>query len=203
MTINTYATLKTAVANWLARSDLTSYIPDFVTFAQARVNREMRIRAMETALSSAIASGVVAVPADYLELKHAYLNTDPVTKLERKEPGWIYEKYPIRSSDRVPYFIAREGSNFIFGPYPDSAYTLKGIYFAKFAALSADADTDWILTNHPQLYLFAALAESAPFVANDERVALWEEKFQAEKARIEQADRNERYSGSPLSMTPS
>lgn len=203
MAINTYATLKTAVANWLSRSDLTDYIPDFVAFAEARVNREMRLRAMETALDSSIASGVIAVPADYLELKHAYINASPVQYLQRKEPEWMYQKYPTRSADGLPKYIAQEGGNFIFGPYPDAAYQVKGIYFAKFDAMSADADTNWLLTNQPQVYLFAALAESAPFIGDDERITLWEQKYQAEKQLVLDADRRERYSGSTLSMTAS
>lgn len=203
MAINTYATLKTAVASWLSRSDLTSYIPDFVAFAEARVNREMRLRAMETALDGSIASGVIAVPTDYLELKHAYINASPVQYLQRKEPEWMYQKYPARSADGLPKYIAQEGGNFIFGPYPDAAYQVKGIYFAKFDTMSADADTNWLLTNHPQVYLFAALAESAPFIGDDERITLWEQKYQAEKQLVLDADRRERYSGSTLSMTAS
>ncbi len=46
MAISTYSDLKTTVANYLARSDLTSQIPDFITFAENRLRRDLRIRQM-------------------------------------------------------------------------------------------------------------------------------------------------------------
>ena len=69
MSIANYSDLKTAVANWLNRSDLTSYVSDIVMLGEAKIYRELRIRAMETALSDTIASGVIAVPSDYIEMK--------------------------------------------------------------------------------------------------------------------------------------
>jgi hypothetical protein len=41
MSITTYAELKTAVANWLARADLTDRIPEFILMAEDRIAREL------------------------------------------------------------------------------------------------------------------------------------------------------------------
>jgi hypothetical protein len=201
MSISTYSELKSAVANWLNRSDLTAYIPDFIALGEARIYREMRIRAMEASLSSAISSGVVAVPSDYIELKHAYVDGSPTRQLLRADPEYIYAKFPTRSATAKPSYIARDGSNFIFGPYPDSAYTIKGTYYKRLTALSDSNTTNWFTTNAPGLLLFAALSEAEPFLKNDQRTLLWNTKYQQEKDGIMLEEETERYSGSGLAVT--
>ena len=47
MALGTFTELKDAIADWLDRSDLTARIPDFIALAEARINRELRIRPME------------------------------------------------------------------------------------------------------------------------------------------------------------
>lgn len=203
MAISTYSELKTAVANWLNRSDLTTYIPDFIALGEARIYRELRIRAMEASLSSAISSGVISVPNDYVELKHARVDGTPVHGLQRKTDEWIYQNYPTRSSDGKPKFMARDGSSFIFGPYPDSDYTIKGTYYKRLTALSDSNTTNWFTTNAPGILLFAALCEAEPFMKNDERILVWQGKYDQEKTGIEKEEKREKFSGSPLTVTVS
>lgn len=203
MSIATYAELKTAIANWLKKSTLTSYIPDFIMMGEKRIYRELRIRAMETSLSSAISSGVIAVPSSYVQLKFAYVDGSPVRHLTLKDPSYIYENYPTRSSDKKPQVMAREVDNFIFGPYPDSAYTIKGVYYKKLDALSDSNTTNWFTTNASDLLLFAALMEAEPFIKNDPRLALWLKKYEDIRDQIQIEDEDENYSGSPLTITNS
>ena len=201
MSIANYSELKTAVANWLNRDDLTTYIPDFVTLGEAMIYRQLRISAMETALNVTISSGVAAVPSGYVELKHAYLDGAPTRWLKRSDPKFIYEKYPTRSSDSRPAFIAREGSNFIFGPYPDSGYTIKGIYYAKLEALSDSNTTNWFTTNAPDLLLYASLMSAEPFLKNDQRLLVWGSLYSNIKDDIQREENNEQFSGGGLSMS--
>lgn len=201
MSISTYGELKTAVAGWLNRSDLTSIIPDLIRLGELRIYRDLRIRPMETALNSTISSGVIAVPSGYVELKYAYIDTTPVGKLQRKDSEWIYFNYPTRAADGQPKFIAREADNFIFGPYPDSTYTIKGIYYKRLDALSDSNTTNWFTTNASDLLLWASLCEAAPYLENDERVGLWEKKYDITKSRVQREDDQEDFSGSPLAMT--
>lgn len=203
MALANYGDLKTAVANFLNKTNLTTYIPDLIALGEARVYRELRIRTMETALNLPIASGVIAIPSAYVELKHAYVDGSPVQILTRKSAAWIHENYPTRSSDGKPKFIASDSGNFIFGPYPDSTYTVKGTYYQRLTALSDSNTTNWFTTNAPGILLFAALSETEAFVKNDPRIELWQAKYELEKDGIEREDRNEQFSGSPLTMSVS
>ena len=193
MAITTYAELQTSVANWLHRGDLTSIIPDLIMLAEERIFRTIRAREMETALSETITSGVIAVPSGYIALKSVYLDGTPTTKLNRSTVAQIYENYPTRSSDTKPKYIAREGSNFIFGPYPDAAYTVKGIYYARLTSIATSANA--LFTANPDLYLMATLCEAAPYIKDDNRVAIWEAKFAQIKAAIEEENDEEERSG--------
>lgn len=199
MSITNYSELQTAVGNWINRADLTSYVPDLIMLGERRIYRKLRIRAMETVLNSTIASGVIAVPTTYVQLKSARIDGTPVQKLERTSVDHVYSKYPVRSPQGRPTLIAREGSNFIFGPYPDSAYTVKGIYYARLTALSDSNTTNWFTDNAPDLLLWAALAEAEVFLKNDERTVVWEAKYQSAAKDVQDEDDKENSSGSPLS----
>lgn len=201
MAISTYSELQTAVINRLHRANLTSLVPDFIALGEARIYRDLRIRCMETALSSTIASGVIAVPSGYVELKHAYIDGSPSGKLTRKNADFVYQNYPTRSADGKPKFIAREADNFIFGPYPDSAYTVKGIYYKRLDALSDSNTTNWFTSNAPDILLFAVLCEAADHISNDAAMMKWEQKYIQIKDRIQRENDAEEFSGSPLSMS--
>ena len=193
MAITSYATLKTAIGDWLARSDLATVADDFIDLAEARINRDLRVSAMETALSESIASGVVAVPTGFLEFVSVYIDGTPTQPLEVKSPHWIERQYPQRASDSKPRYVARSGGNFIFGPYPDSAYTVAGTYYAKFTPLGdgtgGTATTNFLITDAPDLILFAALVESAPYVGDDARLSMWHARY---AEALETVDRNDK-----------
>lgn len=198
MAITTYSELKTAVTSWLdvPAATFTSQIDDLVTLAESRIFRETRTKDTEATISTALSSGVYALPSDYLEMKFAYINSSPISSLERRSPEWIYTEYPLRTSSGIPKFFARESTNLIFGPYPDSSYTLKGVYYKKLAALSTGVHA--LFTNNPDLYLFGTLAESELLIGRDERIKLWEAKYQKILSDVNGLDRRENSSGSIL-----
>lgn len=182
--------------DYLARSELSTWVPNFLQNSQKKLYRSLRIRPMETALSVQIASGVAALPADYLDLKYAYINSSPVRFLKRSTPEQIYTDYPTRSSSGCPQLIAREAENFIFGPYPDSTYTVTGIYYKQLDLLSDSNTTNWFTTNAPEVLLYGALLEAQPFIMNDGRIAVWQSMFNEAVDTINSQERREKYSGS-------
>ena len=200
MAITSYSTLQTEIANWLHRSDLTTYIQTFISLGEDRIYRDLRVGAMETALSDTISSGVIAVPADYLELKFAYVVDTNSYILQRLTPDALYQRYPERTSSSSPRYIAREGTNFIFGPYPNSNYTIKGVYYARLTKLSDSNTTNWFITDAPNLLLFSSLCEAAPFMQNDDRIGIWESKYNEIAQRVQTEDDREELSGGAISM---
>lgn len=195
----TYAELKTAITNWSKRGDITSYLDDVIQMGEKYLFRKIRTRDMETALSVTIASGVATIPTDYVAMKYAYVDGSPTQPLQMKSAQWIQLNYPERSSSGKPAFMSADAGNFIFGPYPDSGYTIKGIYFKRLTAVSSSANA--LFTNNPDVYLFAALAELEPFLKNDKRIGLWVSKRDQLIMDINKENDESLYSGGPLSMS--
>lgn len=199
MSFSTYSAFRTSVSTWVDVSDLTTaQLDDLITVAEARVYNEVRHRSMESALSLTIASGVAAVPSDYIDLKHAYISAAKVQWLDRKSPEWIYRNYPVRSGANTPGYIAREGSNFIFAPYPANN-TVLGIYYAKPAALSSALSS--LFTAYPSLFLFAANAEVEGFLGRTNRFQLWDAKYGQMRDLVNSELEEENNSGSNLAVT--
>lgn len=199
MSISTYAELKTAVKNWLNRgTEMDSFLDDLILLGEKRIYRTLRVRAMETSLNVTLASGVAAIPSDYVELKYSFIDGTPVRHLQMKEADWIIANYPNRSAESKPSYIAQDASNFIFGPYPDADYTLKGTYYKRLDPLSSS--TNSIFTAHPDLYLFAALAETSLFLQDDDaRVSVWEARYKDVFSQVQGENNKGRLSG-PLRM---
>ncbi len=173
-----YSSLVTSVQSYLARSDLASEVPGFIQNWEERFYRQPRNhgRWMEVALNSTISSSVIAVPADYLNLKVVYCNGSPASRMELVSLEQLYGRYPRGDWTGTPVWLARDGANFVFGPEPDSTYTIKGAYWGKptvMRSFASDAAAHWIIVNAPDLALYGALLEAEPFLKNDSRIGVW------------------------------
>lgn len=168
MAITTFSELKTSIASWLARSDLTSAIPDFITLFETQANRRLRTRQMLASSSLTPSSGAASLPSDFLDVKTVI--PSGATPLEYKEPAWLRSAYTTSAVD-TPLFYTIEGSTLVTRPATDQTITLS--YFQKVPALSDVNTTNWLLTAHPDLYLFGSLVEANAFIMDAEKAALW------------------------------
>ncbi len=201
--ITNYATLQTAVTDYMARADLTTFVPGFIQNWEERFYREPMNWAawMETALNVTMSGGVAALPSDYLELRTAYIDGSPSTSLQRVPLQQMSLHYPRNAPTGYPVWIARQGSNFIFGPQPDANYVLKGLYYAKQTVLRTDADgINWLITNAPDMCLYGAMLEAEPFMRNDERLPVWQSFYDQALQAYRNQSRRENFSGSPLQV---
>lgn len=179
MAINTYATLKTAVANWLGRSDLTARIPEFITLAEADINRNLR---REVVIADFPITPDVgheqsdALPSDCAELRLVrYKEANRKYALTEVTVETLADMRRVGSG--IPCFYAVADDMLMFDVLPNTSFGLELVYFAKLVPLEEEEDTNATLTNSPDIYLFGALKEAEPYLEHDERVALWEAKY--------------------------
>ena len=196
MAISTYTELQTAVANWLDRDDLTARIPEFIALTEARFNRILRIRSMETEADQATVSGTrsYSLPADYRQMRTVNLTTSPITALSYITPE-IMDRIWAGSATGKPLSYTLKGNNVYLGPSPDVVYTVRFLYYKKVPSLSALVATNSILDDSPDVYLYGCLLEAEPFLQNDARVQLWATAFQQAIADIQEQDEKDRHSG--------
>lgn len=196
--ITDYPGLKSAIATWLHRSDASAIAADLIAMAEWKIYRLARIRAMEAALSGTISGGVLALPSDYVDMKFCYLNTTPKIILERRTAEWINRTYPTGTG--VPQYFARDLGNLVFGPSPASGYSIVGTYYKRLPALSDSNQTNWFITNAPDLLLFGALSEAQAYYKADARIATWQAKFEEILSQVQGEDNREALSGGPLTV---
>lgn len=196
MTLDSYTNLKAAVADHTNRSDLTTQIIDFITIAEARMNRELRIQAMETlgTLTTVAGTATIALPTRYREARWLYVDGDPKAALSYMPGEQLFITY-AGSTQKKPAVFTRQGSTFRLGPTPDAVYTIYCLYFQAFQNLSGSVATNGLLDLAPDLYLYATLAAAELYIPNN-RWQAYEAKYQELKMAVMAEDKSQRYSGS-------
>lgn len=171
MALADYSALKSAIADYLARPDLSSVIPTFVSLAESRLNRLLQLRITEaaTTLTGTIDSRSLSLPSDYIEAISLDLTTSgSFCRLVAREIASL--SYAATSG--TPCSWAIQGANIILDRPCDQAHTFQFRYRQAFA-LSDDQPTNWLLTNHPDLYLMAAMVEAHVYQMNEDAAAGW------------------------------
>ena len=172
MAITSYSELKTAVANWLNREDLTAVIPDFISLIEASMNRTLRVREMIERDTATISSGYVTLPGDWLETITLITTGSPPVTLEYLA---AYGMNEVRSAEwaGIPRVYTMVNNKFKIFPAPTTDLGVELVYYAKIPALSDSNTSNWMLDNNPDIYLFGALLQAEPYLKNDERLATW------------------------------
>ena len=173
MALSSYSELQTAVGSWLNRSDLTSNIPDFIKLAEASFNRVLRTRNQIKRATSTVSTQFVTQPTDLLELYNIQINSDPIRRLEQVSLTKIDELKEGSSRSGKPLYFSITGADFELYPSPDTSYTLELVYYSTITSLSDTNTSNFLLTNHPDIYLYGTLVQAEPYLMNDERIGTW------------------------------
>ena len=202
MAFTTYTDLKNTIADYLARDDLATQIPDFVRLAEERLRRDLRIRQMlkvSTATTTADDS-TVSLPADFLAMKEMHIDSSPVGSLTFQTTSNFFTNTRVTDKGQ-PVFYTLLGSEFQFAPIPDSAYTVRMVYYYKPDFLSGSNASNLFLANAPDLLLYGALAEAEPYLMNDERTQTWATLYERGLQALRTSDDDAEYPSAPMAIT--
>ena len=179
MALTTYDELQTAVANWLDRSDLTSRIPEFIALTEARLNRRLRTRETSEIATASVSSEFTALPTDFLD-DRALRITDGtnIYELMRESPEVISQWKSWNNATSIPQFYTIQGAEFQVYPSPNATFTATLIYRQKVPALTTSNTSNWVLVKAPDLYLYGALLQAAPYLRDPEALASWTVLFE-------------------------
>ena len=203
MALGTFTELKDAIADWLDRSDLTDRIPDFIALAEARINRELRIRPMEvrSTMYTTADQQYFQLPGGYIQMRNIQLNTNPTTPLEYITPEMLDRLYGSTTTGK-PRAYTLIGDEIQLAPIPDSAYQVEMAFYEKFTPLgdgsAGTVTSNWLTANAPDLLLYGALMEAEPFIKNDERIPVWLNGYSNAINKLQQQDQRDRHSGSAM-----
>ena len=202
MSLASYSDLKQTVANYLGRSDLTSVIPDFISLAEIRLSRQLRLRQMLKTVTSSTTGGdpTVGLPSDFLSIRDFYIDQNPRQSLSYLSPA-SFTKNARAAESGLPVFYTQKGSELELAPIPDSNYSLVMLYYARPEALSDSNTSNEFMANCPDALLYGALVEAEPYLMNDARLAVWTQLYANAVQSLAESDNTSEYAGVPLSMT--
>jgi hypothetical protein len=176
MSLNTYSTLQTAIADWSHSDDLTAKLPDFIANAEARLNDMLILRDMETesTLTTTVGNNYVPLPTGYVSPIALWIVISSYRQpLEMVEP----EELPYYPSNNIPRYWAIDGDNIRLDSPADAVYSLP-FRFVQKANLSNANPTNYLLTERQDIYLAGAMVELARYTQNEAELGKWEQKFQ-------------------------
>ena len=174
MALTTYDELKDSIADFLNRDDLTSVIPDFITMAEADMNRGLRHWRQEKRSTAEIDTQYSAIPADFLEAIRFYITSNDTSPLELiSQSEMVDRRYRSGDTSGKPAYYAVTAGEIEVYPTPDGTYDAELYYYSRITALSASNTSNWVLEYFPDAYLYGALVHSAPYLKDDERAQVW------------------------------
>jgi hypothetical protein len=172
MSLTNFADLQTSIANWLGgRADLNFVIPDFITLFERAANRRLRVQNMLTSQDLTTSSGIASLPSDFLIWRRATWQGNPAVDLEYVVPSWITQHFPTSPNGTPGYFSIIANNQISVMPFDDTAVTTLN-YYQQIPPLGS-VGTNWLMTAHPDAYLFGALSESSGFTQDDNDLQKW------------------------------
>ena len=195
-----YENLKTNIADYLARSDLTDKIPMFVSLAEKRLNRDLRLRQTLQQSTYSLTTGfTVPTPTDFLEMKDIHIDANPIVNLNFKTVSQFY-RLSNSSANGVPVNYTLVSDNFVLAPRPTGSSTINMTYYKIPRVLSDTNPSNEYLEVCPDLLLYASLVESAPFLMDDARLVTWEQLYTRGLTSITKSDEQSEFPAQPLAV---
>jgi hypothetical protein len=183
-----YSQLQTQFLSLLNRRDCTTaQAQTFIQNATQRIQRSLRVPAMENSITVTVASSPspgfpasLAIPSDLLEL----INIIPQstnqgtgqTDFKRLEKTDLTTAMQAGVNVGVPRFYARQGANWILGPAPSINDQIRIDYYQELGALVNPTDANTISIIAPDLIIYGALCYAADFY-RDNRKPDWEARY--------------------------
>lgn len=181
MAIENYSELQSAVADWLwGRSDLATVIPTFIANAEAGFRRDPRIRRLRENLDFLVSQESTTLPDDFKALESlAHDSTTLKGEVDIVQAGDLAawkRRHTSPGAPRVAAIIDR--TSLRVAPVPDTLYRMKLSYWGTITPLSDTNTSNWLLAGHPDIYLYATLVETAPYLRDDARLGVWRSEYE-------------------------
>ena len=208
--MSTLGQLKTSVDAWLARDDVAvsgSDFPQILLIAEANIARDVRCIVQEATTTLNFTGRSVDLPADFLEVRNPFID-DNIRKFEYQTPQAIRESrgwndgrvgafYTLEGSpdasgvdDRVKMVIASAAS-------ASSPLDVEVNYYRRFPALVNDTDSNWLLVNHYDVYLYATLRASAEYIQEDTLEDRYQGKYDRAVEKLQKHENRKRFTAAP------
>lgn len=170
--VTTFDTLKQAVGNQFTSTSIVDFLAPSVAMVEADINRRVRHRKMIQRSTAALSTRYLELPADFLAVHGLQLNESPVVRLQFVQPEELDALKHTYQTAGQPKVYSIVGPELEVLPAPNEEYEAELTYYKKVPALTDQATTNWLLTAHPDVYLYGTLWHVASYVS-DKRGQMW------------------------------
>ena len=203
MAITNYSNLQTTIADFLNRDDLTSVIPTFIQLAESQMNREVRHWRMEARSSGQQTAGdqFMQLPSNWLETIRLILTGSGTSVVQLISlSGMADRRAKTEDSSGTPEFYAHVDGQFELYPTPSEDTDFELLYYQEIPALGDSNTSNWLLEYAPDVYLYGSLIHSAPYLAEDARLAVWAQMYSAAVQNLNNQSERVKNSGTGIRL---
>lgn len=197
--IGDWTTLVAAIREWSDRTESdfsNAQIAEFIAVCEARLNRLLRVPEMETVTTLTVTSGNVDLPSDFLAVRALYLSD---RELRSMTPAAMIARYGTVAGCPMAYALVGSNPRKVrFGPQPGSDDTATLIYYARLENVSEANADNWLLNDHPDIYLYGTLLAASAFIADETWIPMWKAAYDEAIGELISAGERDRHGGAPL-----
>lgn len=170
-----YSKLKEVIADWSNRGDLESQIPVFIELTEARLKRDLRDKVRMTQRAEAMVYG------EYFPLPCSWCETVKVIadgRILRLVDSFNVERVELYDG---PKYYRHVGDQLQLLPGTNISesdpirFEMEYLEFPE--PLSEENESNWVLSTYPDLYIYGAMLQVAPYLQDDARIQIWERAY--------------------------
>lgn len=203
----TYNSLVVAVQNYLERSNPTfiSDIPLFIMLGERRVARDLKILGLKvfitgTLTTDPLTAQILAKPTRWLSTSTFNIGTGDSFNTRKQILERSYEYVRIYWPDPTvtgepKYFSDYDYNHWLLGPTPDEEYPYEIAYYQTPELIDETTSTNYLTENAPDILLYATLLETASYLKDDERIAVWKGYYDGARGALSNEDQRRIYDG--------
>ena len=192
--VMTYNSLTSTVLQYLERSDaaVVAAIPTFITMCEFEIAQNIKTLGQMQVVDSTMNIGnpIIAKPALWRKTVSMTLaNAGAKQPMLVRKLEYLNNYAPDVTATGTPlYYADYDYDHWLVAPSPDKAYAFESLCYTRLQPLSSSHQTNWLTQNAPNAMLFGTLKQSAPFLKNDLRLALWKQMFDDALAALKTED---------------
>lgn len=198
MSITTYSELKTAIVDWMHRTDMTSYLDTFIDNAEADMNRELRMSEMESSTAVAVTTADLSLPDGFMEMREIHVSGSPDTVVEYATPYQL-ERMKTGETGKPRYYTITGDAIEL---YPYGSYTIDMTYYKSITPLDDTNTSNFVLTSHPSVYLHGCLLQACIWSRDVDGASVHGQEFNRLLESLNKTSKRRKFSGAPMQVMP-
>ena len=200
MALTDFNGLKSAIALWSKRDDVTDFLDDFISLAENDIDKSLQLRTNEKRALATInnVDRFIVLPTGFIEMRslRILVGSDWEDVMFR-----VPDSLNIKETAGTPYFYTIN-KQIEFDRVPDKSYQLEMVYYKKLTPLSITNTTNNVLTDYPDVYLYGSLAHLYRWARDEQNASYYDNFFNQSIARANMQEKRGRYGASPQIALP-